>query len=332
MIEEVTKLFHGRLQSQLINQLNKRWCYLQEIRIRMQQPIELIFDHQTEWINGVYPDKEDVTYLINQLTQFSLYRMEEELKKGYVTIKGGHRVGLAGKVNTENGSVKAIKDITFFNIRIAKQKLGVADSCIEYLFDNGYLNTLLIGAPQSGKTTLLRDIARAIGTGWSEVKAQKVGIVDERSEIAGSTDGIPQHQVGLRTDVLDACPKAEGIMMLIRSMSPDVIIVDEIGNEQDVAAIQEALHAGVKVICSAHGNSLYDVKHRVSFQPLFQSSIFQRFIILKPLDKTSYISTILNENGSDVRERKKVQKHEVARSITINHNNNLDWIGNRIST
>jgi stage III sporulation protein AA len=259
---------------------------IEEIRVRVNRPLEVI-------INGVpiYPkiyDKqyiskeEDGIHLLNQLSQFSLYTLDEELRKGYITIAGGHRVGLAGKVITENGSVKAIREISSFNIRVAKQVVGVADQYIKYIHEKEWLNTLIIGAPKTGKTTLLRDIARLISKGSNQniIPPQKVGIVDERSEIAGSVRGIPQHDLGHRVDVLDACPKADGMMMLIRSMSPDVLIVDEIGREEDCAAILEAIYAGVKIIVTAHGATLNEVKNRPTLKSLFELGVFERFIEL----------------------------------------------------
>ncbi len=330
MIEEIMSLFTGPLRNKIEKKIGNRWSMLQEIRIRMNQPVEIIFDSHTEWMTDLIADKQDATYLINQISQFSLYRMEEELKKGYVTIRGGHRIGLAGKVNTTNGYVKAIKDMTFFNIRIAKEKIGAASPYINALHEEGYCNTLIIGPPQTGKTTLLRDISRLIGSGWKHASPVKVGIVDERSEISGCLDGVPQHDVGTRTDVLDACPKAEGVMMLIRSMSPDVIVVDEIGSAEDVLAIQEALRAGVKLMCSAHGNSLDDIRKRLSFQPLFQSNMFDRFIVLKKSDKPGTVFQILDSNGNNLM-KKRVEENEMGRSATISHSNHLDRVRNRIS-
>src|SRR5690606_10491472 len=135
---------------------------------------------------------------------------------------------------------------------------------VPQLFNNSWLHTMIIGPPQTGKTTLLRDIARIISSGdhYGLFPASKVGIVDERSEIAGSVNGIPQMTFGPRLDVLDACPKVEGMMMMIRSMSPDVLIVDEIGRKEDADAIMEAVNAGIKLIMTTHGNSFEEIGKR----------------------------------------------------------------------
>ena len=300
MLEEIIRLFPSQFKKIILDKVGARWGFLQEIRVRIGRPIELVFDKDTEWLNDLIPTKSDSLSLLNQLSQFSLYRMEDELKQGYITIQGGHRVGLAGKVNTMNGSVKAIKDITSFNIRIAKEKHGIANPYMNYLFQRRYFNTLIIGPPQTGKTTLLRDITRLIASGWGHVHPMKVGVVDERSEIAGCLEGVPQHDIGKRSDILDACPKAEGMMMLIRSMSPDVLIVDEIGSKQDVEALQDAMHAGVRVICTIHGDSLEDIQKRSSFKPLWQERVFERFISLERTNKPGVVKHILSAEGRNL--------------------------------
>src|SRR5699024_8475183 len=221
-MQEILRLFPLEIRERLQEKVADRWSYLQEIRVRMYKPLELVFDEQVVWLEQFIPDEEFGLFLINQLSEYSLYRMEDELREGYITIAGGHRVGLAGKVNTTGGSVKAIQHITCFNIRIAKENIGVAQPIITYLYEQQYLNTLLIGPPLTGKTTLLRDMTRLMASGWKSIPPFKVGVIDERSEIGAAKNGIPQHNIGLRTDVLDACPKVEGMMMLIRSMSPDI--------------------------------------------------------------------------------------------------------------
>ncbi len=285
-MEEILRLFPSNISDSMRTKIADRWGVLQEIRIRLFQPIELVFDHHVEWIDYIKPNQQDKIFIINRLSDFSLYRLEDELREGYITIEGGHRVGLAGKVNTIGGTVKALHHITFFNIRIAKEKIGVARSILPYMCQHSYVNTLVVGAPQTGKTTLIRDVARLISSGWRNIEPKKVGIIDERSEIAASIKGIPQHDLGRRTDVLDACPKAEGMMMMIRSMSPDILVIDEIGSDLDVQALLEAIHSGVTVICTVHGQSLHELKKRPSLYPLFEQKIFARIILLGKQEAT----------------------------------------------
>lgn len=294
-MEEILRLFPAVMKQAIELKVKDRWQYLQEIRFRLSQPLELIFNDQIEWIDHIRPDKQDNIFLLNQLSEFSLYRMEDELREGYITIQGGHRVGLAGKVNTLKGSVKAIHHITFLNIRIAKEKIGIAERILPYIYKANYFNTLIVGAPQTGKTTLIRDMTRLIATGWKNVLPRKVGVIDERSEIGASIKGVPQHNLGLRTDVMDACPKAEGMMMMIRSMSPDILVVDEIGSSEDVQAMMEAINAGVTVFCTIHGHSLAELKKRPSLQPIFEQHIFQRIIVLARDKNPGRIHHIYNQ-------------------------------------
>ena len=271
---------------------NQVLTQLEEIRIRKEQPVELIYGNVSRFLcssgelsahhkKGWKISAHEMEKITNLISQHSIYALEEELKRGYVTITGGHRIGIVGKVMVEKGEVKAIRDISGFNIRIAREKKGIALPLVPFLLESGrILNTLILSPPQCGKTTLLRDLARAISYGNVHLSGKKVSIVDERSEIAGSVNGIPQKDVGPRTDILDACPKAEGIMMLIRSMSPDVIIADEIGRPEDAIAIQEALNAGVSIITSAHAASLQDLNRRPTLSRMIGQGMFERYIVL----------------------------------------------------
>lgn len=274
--------------------------WTEEIRIRINRPIEIMSKGEPYFIPYIVTE-EDAEQIINKLANFSFYTLEEELKKGYITIPGGHRVGLAGKVILENGLVKAIRNLASFNFRIAREKIGVANPYIPVLYRNRWRHTMIIGAPQSGKTTLLRDIARIISTGDTKRKIPplKVGIVDERSEIAGCVHGIPQLEFGPRVDILDACPKAEGMMMLIRSMSPDVLIVDEIGSKKDSEAIMEAANAGITLIMTTHGKSYEEIKKRPNLTEILRSRVFENYIELTRSKGPGTIDKICDENGKE---------------------------------
>ena len=277
---------------------------LEEIRIRISRPIEITLKGAPRFLSYIIR-QEDAFHLMNKISQFSIYTLEEELKRGYITVSGGHRIGLAGKVILEEGKVKAIRDIASFNIRIAKEKIGIAEKITPFIYKDSWMHTMIIGPPQTGKTTLLRDIARIISTGKLEkgIQAYKVGIVDERSEIAGCVNGIPQMSFGHRLDVLDSCPKAEGMMMMIRSMSPDVLVVDEIGRKEDAEAIKEAVHAGIKLIMTTHGSSLDEVKNRPSLKTIIDQNIFQRFIVLSRFHGPGTITHILDRNGKELSQK-----------------------------
>lgn len=267
----------------------------EEIRLRHSRPLILYWAGGEAYLsaNGsVSTAKEayivtggDIENTLELISSYSLYAYEEEIRQGYLTIPGGHRVGLAGRAVMENGKIKILRDITSFNFRVARQIKGAGEKVLPFLYDRRVgriYHSLIISPPQGGKTTLLRDLARLIseGVGILGQGGQKVGIVDERSEIAGCFQGVPQLDVGLRTDVLDACPKAEGMTLMLRSLSPQVIITDEIGREDDARAIEDAVHAGVSVIASAHGSTLDEICRRPVLGMLLENNYFERLVFL----------------------------------------------------
>lgn len=266
---------------------------LEEIRIREGRPLEVItstgygFIHRNtkqmipDQFSAFCPKKEDCQKMINLISRHSLYTMEEELRQGYITVQGGHRIGLSGRVVMEQGKVKYIRDITSLNVRIAREVKGIGQAVLPFILHEGKVeNLLIVSPPQCGKTTLIRDLARLASTGTSYSPSYKVGVIDERSEIAGCLAGVPQHDLGPRTDVLDACPKAEGMMMMIRSMSPEILVVDEIGRKEDSYAIHEAVFAGVHLFTTAHGYSLEDVLRRPILSELIHEKVFSRILLL----------------------------------------------------
>jgi|LSQX01.1.fsa_nt_gb stage III sporulation protein AA len=265
---------------------------LEEIRIRENRPLMIHCNDRDYFVSsegnitscpmsGYLVTADDTAKILHLISDYSIYAFDEEIRNGYLTLKGGHRVGIAGKTVLDNGKIKTMKYIKSFNFRISKEVIGAADKIMPYIISGkDVFHTLILSPPQMGKTTLLRDIARKLSDGFPGFRGVKVGIVDERSEIAGCWHGLPQKAVGMKTDILDGCPKAAGIMMMIRSMSPKVIITDEIGREEDALAIQEALNAGIRIITSAHASDIKDALSRPFLSRLLESRIFARIAVL----------------------------------------------------
>jgi stage III sporulation protein AA len=280
----------------------------EEIRLRQGKPLCIAGCHEELFVGadgqGVsnagkayLVSPEDLKCSLQLVCNFSMYSVEEELRNGFVTVRGGHRVGVSGRTVIENGKVKTLKDISYMNFRIAKQILGASDRVIGYLIrsPDSIYNTLIISPPQCGKTTLLRDIVRRISSGSAKGLEQgmKVSLVDERSEIAACSLGIPRNDVGLRTDVLDGCPKAEGIIMMIRSMSPDIVATDEIGRREDADAITDAVNAGVKVITTIHGSSIDDFLKKQDLSRI-RNGVFERYLILSRRKGVGTLEAVLD--------------------------------------
>ena len=230
---------------------------------------------------------------------YSLYAYEDELRQGFLTIQGGHRVGVAGKILMEEGKVRSIRYISFLNIRLAHQVEGCADKVMPFIVENGEVcHTLIISPPCCGKTTLLRDVIRQISNGNAWCEGKNVGVVDERSEIGGAYQGVPQNDLGIRTDLLDCCPKAEGMMMLIRSMSPEVVAVDEIGEYGDIKAIESVLNCGCRLIATVHGSSVEDIEKKPLLQKMVKEHVFDRYIILSGKKKIGSVWGIFDGRGT----------------------------------
>lgn len=284
----------------------------EEIRLRNGRPLMIYAKGKDFYINktgklselsadGFIIRSEHINRTFKLISNYSVYAFEEEIKNGFITLKGGHRVGISGKTVYGKNGLETIKNISSLNIRIAKEKLGVSDKVIKYLinYPSSIYNTLIVSPPQCGKTTLLRDIIRNISDGIPSYKffGLKVGVVDERSEIAGMYNGVPQNSIGNRTDILDGCLKHDGIRMLIRSMSPQVIATDELGSYEDIQAIHEALKAGVNILATVHGEDLKDITSNEAMKKIIEEKIFKRIIILDNSKGVGTIRDVIDGNS-----------------------------------
>ncbi|MBQ9118550.1 MAG: stage III sporulation protein AA [Lachnospiraceae bacterium] len=277
---------------------------LQELRLRVGAPVILVIAG-VEWyltekgklttqLSEAYRvDKNEVKETMEYISNYSLYAFEEEVRQGFLTLSGGHRVGLGGRVLSENGHIRGMKYISFLNIRFAHQIKGCADSVLPYIMqEKKIMHTLIVSPPGGGKTTLLRDLVRQLSN-----RGYTIGVVDERAEIAACYLGVPQNDVGIRTDVLDCCPKAEGMQMLIRSMAPQILAVDEIGQEADVQAVHYAIGCGCKLIATVHAASYEELEAKPLWRELLQAQIFERYILLEKRNGIGKVREIRDSKG-----------------------------------
>ncbi|MGG7201096.1 stage III sporulation protein AA [Clostridium butyricum] len=280
--EDIIGILPLKIGTLLKERLLKEQIY--EIRIKIGKPI-LVYSKYGENIVNYVPTKEDMKSLIQKISNYSLYAYEEDIRQGFITIKGGHRIGIAGECVMEKGEVKTIRNISSINIRVCSEVMGCSDKLIKYIYsqkENRIFNTIIISPPKCGKTTILRDIARNISNGMNSIGlyGRKVAVIDERSEIGACHFGIPQNDLGMRTDILDNCLKKEGMIMAIRSLSPEILICDEIGTKGDVEALLMAFNSGVNIITSIHGFTIEDLYKRKVFHELLDNGIIERAIVL----------------------------------------------------
>lgn len=254
---------------------------VEEFRLRQGQKMSYILGREEIFAETPRVTKEDIAFLLARACDFSIHAVQEQIARGFLTISGGHRVGICGSAVMEQGKIQTIRDISSISIRISREYKGISKEILPQLMGEGeFSNTLLLAPPGKGKTTLLRDLIYHISQEQT-CGSSRIAVVDERSEIAGTQNGVHHFDLGSTTDVMDGCPKNLAMVFLLRSMNPDILAVDEITALEDVEGLIQVVGCGVKLLATAHGAEKKDLFRRDIYRKLIEYQIFQRLVTIK---------------------------------------------------
>lgn len=296
------KLFPTEIFEALKN--NLKFNYLYEIRLRIDRPITINYSNKfyflgiegltTDENNAIICSKNLLESVILKASNYSIYSVNEDIKKGFITLNGGIRLGICGEIVTENGYIKTMKDFSSINLRFPHEVRNCSLNVLNYLIDNGQvLNTLVISSPCGGKTTFIRDICYQLGKSDFVLN---VLILDERNEISASIKGVPTMDVGKFSDILVYSNKKIGFENGIRSMSPNLIVADELGNREDIESIIYASNSGINLLASAHAKNIEELKEKYLFNDVLHKKIFKRIVVLSQKNGAGTIEGVFDEN------------------------------------
>ena len=251
---------------------------VEELRLRAGRPMSAVLPEGERTIPGAPVGTRELEQLLEIASRASLHAVLDQVRRGYLTVEGGHRLGLCGTAVMREGELHSLRQLSSANLRIARQVRGTAEGILDRLCPAGRLeSTLILAPPGLGKTTLLRDLIRLVSDG-AGCRPLRVSLADERGEVAALWNGIPQLEVGRNTDVVEGCPKAQGLMLLLRAMNPQVLAADEITAPEDVAALRTACGCGVTLLATAHGEGRGDLERRALYRPLLEDRCFRRLV------------------------------------------------------
>ena len=273
--EQAAAILPSRLRKAALLLSDGEKAEAEEIRLRAGRPLTVLLPGG-ELALEAQVEPEDLETLCDIATEFSRYAAAETIREGFLPVRGGFRVGLCGTAVMKDGANTNLKNLSSAVIRIARERMGIAKDIAPRLFQNGgFVNTLILSPPGGGKTTLLRDLIRCLSEGGAEYPFQRISLIDERGEVAVVHQGAPQMNVGLHTDILDACPKALGIPIVLRAMNPQIIAVDEITVREDLTAMELAAGCGVGLLATIHAASVMELLQKPLYRALLEEQVFR---------------------------------------------------------
>ena len=280
--EQAVRVLPIRLRQEALGLPNEDRGRAEELRLRCGQPMAAVLPEGERPLGREPVTGRELEQLLELASRASVHTVLDQLRRGYLTLEGGHRVGLCGTAVLRGGEIYNLRNLSSAAVRIARQGLGAAEPVWDKLVGRDGLleSTLILAPPGAGKTTLLRDLIRRISSGEG-CPPLRVGVADERGELAALRGGLPQFDVGPRTDVVDGCPKDRALLMLLRAMNPQVLAADEITDPADCAALSLAANCGVALLCSAHGTGLEDLERRPLYRDLLERKIFRRLVVIR---------------------------------------------------
>lgn len=272
---------------------------LQEIRLRCEQPLYVMYNGVEQAFEEYVVEKKDLEQIFQWLCEYGVYAYQEEMEKGYITIQGGHRVGIGGQMTVDGfGKGMRTKYISSLLIRVSHDVMGIGEKLLDKIYEGGYLrNTLILSPPGCGKTTMLRDLVRQVSNGNAYSEGLNVSLVDEREELAAVYMGIPTKDVGRRTDIISGCEKSVAMEMCLRALGPEVVAVDEIYSEKDMEALKRLHGCGCVILATHHAYSWEEFLRKPFGSEVVKQEMFQRFVFLEKKNGKYNVQSVFKENG-----------------------------------